>query len=81
MIVHFDQDENQRSLAKSMRMDKATNPQNLSKKSLKEINLDLRRNLNFPNDEESSWEEVRKAGKAEEKHKTALKSPKMGSLG
>ena len=52
MMVHFDQDENLRSLAKSMRMDKATNPQNLSKKSLKEINLDLRRNLNFPNEEE-----------------------------
>jgi len=29
----------------------------------------------------SSWEEVRKAGKAEEKLKAALKNPKMGSLG
>ena len=79
--MHFDQDENLRSLAKSMRMDKATNPQKSFKKSLKEINLDLRRNPNFPNEEESSWEEVRKDGKAEEKHKTALKNPEMGSLG
>ena len=37
--------------------------------------------MNFPNDEESSWEEVKKARKAEEKHKTTLKNPKMGSLG
>ena len=44
--------------------------------------LDLRRNLNFSPMKRSSWEEVRKkAGKAEEKLKAALKDPKMGSLG
>ena len=48
---------------------------------MKEINLDLRRNLNFPNEEEINWEEVRKAGKAEEKLKATLKNSKMGSLG
>ena len=77
MLCRLTKNEIMRSLAKSMRMVE----ENISPQSFKKI-LErnyfkfrfLRKNLNFPNDEESSWEEV-KSWKAEEKHKTTLKNP------
>ena len=66
-----------RPLAKSMRMDKATNPQNLSKKSLKEIIVIyiFEEESKFPQWWGKYLGRGEKAGKVEEKHKTALKCP------
>ena len=81
MMMHFDQDEYQRSLAKSMRMDKATNPQKSFKKILERKLIRFEENLSYPNEEEQLGRGEKKARKAEEKLKSALKDPKMGSLG
>jgi len=54
--------EMMRSLAKSVRMDEANISPQSFKNPWKIVSFKfrfLRKNLNFPNDEESSWEEVK----------------------
>ena len=73
--VEIDQMRIMRSLAKSMRMDKGKYfPQKNLSKILEIIYFQIRfwGKSSFPNDVESSWEEV----KSWEKQKAALKIPK-----